>query len=299
MKIVIIGAGGQLGRDLTAALITRGDEVAPLTRTDLDITDRAQTAAVLAGMRPELVINTAAENRVDACEDRLSEAFAVNAVAAGHLAAVTGELGAALLHLSTDYVFDGSKGAPYVESDPPAPLNAYGASKLAGEQLVRERNPRHFIIRSSGLYGAAGSKGKGGNFVEAIIRRAREESAVPVVNDQVTAPTYTRDLAEAIAELIRTRGFGTYHLAADGEVSWCGFAREIIKQLGLEAEARAITSAALGLRARRPAYSVLRSEELAPLRHWREALSAYLIEKGYEVQLRGASVGGNCGSWGR
>lgn len=281
MKIAIIGAGGQLGRDLVAALTARGDEILPLTRHDLDITDAEQLAAVLTEARPEVVINAAAENRVDACEDLLEEAFAVNAFAPGRLADATHRLGASLLHVSTDYVFDGQQRTPYFEGDPAHPVSAYGASKLAGEQLVGQRNPRHWIVRTSGLYGLAGSKGKGGNFVEAIIRRAQAEGLVSVVNDQTTAPTHTRDLAEGIASLIRTAQFGTYHLAADGEVTWCEFAQAIIKQLGIEAEVRPITSAELGLRAARPAYSVIRSEALAPLRHWRQALTTYLTEKGH------------------
>lgn len=284
MRIAIIGAGGQLACDLTAVLAERGHALKLLPRAKLDITDGVQMAATLAEAQPELVINTAADNRVDECETHLEEAFAVNAVAAGYLASVTEELGAALLHISTDYVFDGGKRAPYLESDAPRPVNAYGASKLAGEMLVRQRHPRHFIIRTSGLYGVAGSNGKGGNFVEAILRRARAERVVPVVNDQMTAPTYARDLAAGITDLIDTAGFGTYHLTSDGEVSWCEFAHEIVAQVGLEADIRPITSAELGARAQRPAYSVLRSETLAPLRHWRAGLTAYLIEKGHKVR---------------
>ncbi len=211
----------------------------------------------------------------------VSQAFAVNAVAPGKLAEVTHALGASILHVSTDYVFDGTKRAPYLESDTPRPLSIYGMSKLSGEQVVLKRNPKHYIVRSCGLYGVAGSRGKGGNFVEAIIRRAQTESVVPVVADQITSPTYTRDLAEAMAELIHSTAYGLHHLAADGEVSWCNFARAIINELGLRAEVRPITSAELGRPARRPAYSVLRIERWPPLRHWREAVAAYLLEKGH------------------
>ncbi|HZS06236.1 MAG TPA: dTDP-4-dehydrorhamnose reductase [Blastocatellia bacterium] len=282
MKIAITGAAGQLGSDLVSALRARGQEVTPLTRAELDVTDAGRMRAVLAKARPEIVINCTAENRVDDCEELLAEAFTLNAIVPGRMAAMTRELGAALLHLSTDYVFDGGQRVPYVESDTPSPLSAYGASKLAGEQLVRQRNPRHYIVRVSGLYGAAGSRGKGGNFVEAILRRARAEGRLRVVNDQTTAPTYTRDLAAGIARLIESSPApGLYHLAADGEATWYDFAREIVRQTGVEAEVIPIGSAELNQRARRPACSVLRSETLAPLRHWRPALRAYLVEKAY------------------
>jgi dTDP-4-dehydrorhamnose reductase len=282
LKIVITGAGGQLGRELAACLAARGDAVTSLGRAELDITDEAQMGRILNQLRPQVVINVAAENRVDECEQMISQAFAVNAVAPGKLAELTHALGASILHVSTDYVFDGTKGAPYLESDIPHPLNIYGMSKLSGEEAVLKRNPKHYIVRSSGLYGAAGSRGKGGNFVETIIRRAQTESVVPVVVDQITSPTYTRDLAEAMAELIHSTAYGLHHLAADGEVSWYDFAHAIINEVGLRAEVRPITSDELGRPARRPAYSVLRSERWPPLRHWREALAAYLIERGHQ-----------------
>jgi dTDP-4-dehydrorhamnose reductase len=292
LKIAVIGAGGQLGHDLIPVLAGRGCEVVRLTRDDLDLADAARmndaarVKEALAGAA--VVVNLAAMTRVDDCEDELEEAFAVNAAAAGRLARVTREAGAALLHVSTDYVFEGNQTSPYVETDAPQPVSAYGASKLAGEHLVRARNPRHWIVRASGLYGVAGSKGKGGNFVEAIIRRARAEGVVKVVDDQTTAPTFTGHLAAGLADLIeRAPEFGTYHLAADGEVTWHGFAREIVSQAGIEAEVLPIKSHELNLRARRPAYSVLRSLTLAPLPHWREGLRAYLAARTAKAKTEG------------
>lgn len=282
MKIAITGAAGQLGTDLVRVLQTRKHAVTPLTRAELDVTNAEQLKAVLTQLQPELVINCTAENRVDQCEELLADAFALNAFVPGRMAALTRELGTSLLHISTDYVFDGKKRSPYLETDTPNPLSGYGLSKFAGEQLVRQRNPQHYIIRVSGLYGAVGAKGKGGNFVEAIINRARSEGRVSVVTDQTTAPTYTRDLAEGMAELIETRPvFGTYHLAADGEVTWHDFARVIIRLAGIKAEVLPITSTELGLRATRPAYSVLRSEILKPLRDWQTGLEAYFVEKAH------------------
>lgn len=282
MKIVLTGAAGQLGTDLARELQKRHHAVTPLTRAELDVTDTARMKAVLSEMKPELLINCTAENRVDDCERMLDEAFTLNALVPARMAALTHELGIALMHFSTDYVFDGNKRAPYLESDTPRPLSAYGASKFAGEQMLRQRNEQHYIVRVMGLYGVAGSRGKGGNFVEAIISRARAEGRVRVVTDQTGAPTYTRDLAAGVADLIEAGPpFGTYHLAADGEVTWFDFAREIISRLGLAAAVEPVTSADFTGRAARPAYSVIRSETLAPLRHWSDALNLYLREKGH------------------
>jgi dTDP-4-dehydrorhamnose reductase len=291
LRIAVVGAGGQLGHDLVPALAARGAEVVPLARAELDVSDAAQMSdaarvkGALAGAA--VVVNLAAMTRVDDCEEELDEAYAVNAVAAGRLAAVTRETGARLLHVSTDYVFDGGKREPYFETDVPQPVSAYGASKLAGEHLVRSRNPRHWIVRVSGLYGVAGSKGKGGNFVEAIIRRARSEGRVRVVDDQTTAPTFTAHLAAELAELIgRAPECGTYHLAADGETTWCDFAREIINQTGIDAEVTPIKSGELALRAARPAYSVLRSLTLKPLPHWRDGLRDYLAARSLKTEQK-------------
>ena len=282
MKIVLTGAAGQLGVDLVRELQTRQHAVTPLTRPELDVTDAAQMKTLLSEVKPELLINCTAENRVDDCEQMLDEAFTLNAFVPARMAALTRELGIALMHFSTDYVFDGNKRTPYLESDTPRPLGAYGVSKFAGEQLVRQRNAQHYIVRVMGLYGGAGSRGKGGNFVEAIISRARAEGRVRVVTDQTGAPTYTRDLAAGVADLIEAgHPFGTYHLAAEGEVTWFEFAREIISRLDLSAEVEPVTSADFAARAARPVYSVMRSETLAPLRHWSEALNLYLREKGH------------------
>lgn len=292
MKIAVIGAGGQLGHDLIPALAARDFEVIALMRRELDLADAdrmkdaARLRAALDGA--ETVINLAAMTRVDDCEDGLDEAYAVNAVAVGRLARATQELGAGLLHVSTDYVFDGRKRTPYLETDPPNPVSAYGASKLAGEHLVRYRNARHWIVRVSGLYGVAGSKGKGGNFVEAILRRAEADGRVKVVDDQTTAPTFTGHLAEGLADFIASgREFGTYHLAAAGEVTWFDFAREILRQAGVDAEALPIKSSELNLRAQRPGYSVLRSATLAPLAHWRDGLRAYFEARNLKLKKEG------------
>jgi dTDP-4-dehydrorhamnose reductase len=284
--ILLIGASGQLGTDLRRTL--PAGVLIPLTRADLDITDRDAVERVLAAHAPAWVINTAAYHRVDDIETRdARQAFAVNEVAVGHLARVCALRGARLLHLSTDYVFGGGPPGPYAEDAPPAPLSVYGESKLAGERLVREASPNHVIVRSSGLYGVAGSAGKGGNFVETMLRLAREGRDIRVVDDQVLTPTYTADLAEAIARLLAvTPPGGIYHLTNAGKCSWFEFAERIFDLSDVALKPKRTTSDEFGAAARRPSHSVLRNTRAAalgvpPLRVWPEALEAYLRAKGH------------------
>ena len=284
MRVAIIGANGQLGSDLVQVL--SGWDVHPLTRPECDVRDSTTIQGALRGIRPTVVINTAALTDVDACENDVRQAFDVNACAVQTVAEASAALGAVLVQVSTDYVFDGAKGAPYQEDDAAHPLNVYGISKLAGEYVAQSACFHHFVVRTSGLYGAAGSRGKGGNFVETVIRIAREGRPIRVVNDQVLAPTYTRDVAQAIRRLISTEAYGVYHVTNSGACSWYEFAGRIFKRLDLAPELTAITSAEWGARARRPPYSVLATEKLADagggeLRVWTEALDDYLMQKGY------------------
>lgn len=283
MKLLVIGATGQLGRDLVPALA--GEEVVPLSHADLELRDNAGMQAVVDGYRPDVVINLAAYHRVDDCEVQPETAFLVNALAVRQLARACRDYASALLHVSTDYVFDGRKGEAYTESDAPNPLSVYGASKVAGEYLVRHTLDRHYIVRTSGLYGLAGSSGKGGNFVERMLQLAREGKPIRVVADQVLTPTYTVDVAAKISELVRTERWGTYHLTNAGQCSWYEFATRIFELAQLEADLSPTTSAEFGARALRPAFSVLRSERLgltglSALRPWGEALAAYLQARG-------------------
>lgn len=284
MGIVIIGASGQLGSDLMRRLA--GEEVVPLTHRDLDVCDHGATRAALERLKPTVVINTAAYHRVDECEDNVERSFQVNGYAVRNLAEVCRDLNAVLVHLSTDYVFGGERHLPYGEEDRPMPLNVYGVSKLAGEHLLQATWDRHFIVRSSGLYGTAGASGKGGNFVETMVRLARDGRPIRVVDDQVLTPTFTEDLARKIGELIQTEAYGLYHVTNGGECSWYEFARTIFELLNLKPNLAATTTAAFGARARRPSYSVLRHSRLSALglddlRPWRDALREYLREKGY------------------
>jgi dTDP-4-dehydrorhamnose reductase len=290
MRIALIGADGQLGADLMKTL--SGQEVADLYYPDFDVTQPEATREQLASIGPQAVINTAAFHRVDECEDRPDQALAVNALAVLNLARVCRDLGCALVHFSTDYVFDGRKGRPYLEEDAPNPLMVYGVTKLAGEYFVRDTLERHFLIRTCGLYGLAGCKEKGGHFVDMIIRRESQGLPLRVVADQRVTPTSTAELARAVAELVQTEHYGLYHLTNEGECSWYEFARAIFDLLGRRPTLEAVDSSAYGSKARRPRYSVLENGKakrvgLGPLSPWREALADYLQAKGYSVPGRG------------
>ena len=283
MRALLIGSKGQLGSDLRRVW---SGELVSLPHEEIDVCDGPQVASLIARERPELVISCAAYHRVDECESQAQLSFEVNAVGAKNVADAARDIGAAVLWVSTDYVFDGEKGAPYVETDLPRPLNVYGTSKLAGEHLVRLSNPKHYVVRSSSLFGVAGASGKGGNFVETMIRKAKEGEPLRVVDDQTSSPTLTLDLAQKLQELAATGRYGLYHVTNGGQVSWYRFAAKIFELCGLEPSLTPISSEELAAPARRPRFSVmenaaLKSLGLAPLRSWDEALEAYLREKGH------------------
>lgn len=277
--IAILGASGQLGQDLQRALPAY--EVCPLTRKDFDVTDHVRTRAALMDLRPAIVINTTAYHRVDDCETQPEAAYAVNALAVLNLVHIANDLNAVLVHISTDYVFDGKTQQSYTEKSEPFPLSVYANSKLAGELLVRAMARKHFLIRSCGLYGAAGSHGKGGNFVESVRAKARRGEPIRVVNDQVVTPTYTVDLANQIARVLPTEHFGLFHMTNEGSCTWYEFARAIFEISGLEADLEPTTSEIYRAPAIRPKYSVLENARLKEfglneMRPWRDALTAYL-----------------------
>ena len=284
--ILLLGAGGQLASDLVKVLPSAS--LIPLKRADVDVTDLSAIDRVLDAHRPAWVVNTTAFHRVDDIErdpESTRQAFIVNAAAVHHLALACTRRRARLLHLSTDYVFGGGPPGPYAEDAPTAPLNAYGVSKLAGEQLIGLADPAHIVVRSSGLYGVAGSAGKGGNFVETMLRLAHKGAPIKVVNDQTLAPTYTAELAAGIARLMAASApGGVYHLTSGGACSWFEFARRIFELCGLTPELTPTTSEAFGAPARRPRYSVLVNGRaaalgLSPLPPWSEGLAAYLHAK--------------------
>ena len=270
--ILVIGANGMLGHDLMQVL--EGD-VRGLDLPDIDITSLESVRRVLLTLKPKIIINAAAYTDVDGCETNVEQAMAVNGEGVGLLALTAREIGAKLVQISTDYVFNGRKGAPYVEDDPPEPLSIYGESKLAGE-LNAAMAPDHLLIRTQWLYGIHGR-----NFVETMLRLAGERSEIAVVDDQVGSPTFTKDLAAAIKALLDKGCSGTYHAVNSGFCSWNEFARAIFAEEGLPVTVNGMSTADLNRPANRPLYSTLDCSKLERdtgycSRHWREALQEYL-----------------------
>ena len=275
MRIVVTGARGQLGVELVRALDACGEVIGcDLPEWDITGTDCADR---LAALQPAWVVHAAAATDVDRCEREPVFAMTVNAEGTRRVAEGCRRAGAGLIYLSTDYVFDGSKGVPYLEGDPPSPLNAYGRSKLEGEAAVQRLAPRWAVVRTAWLYGTHGR-----NFVKSICEKAAAGETLRVVDDQVGSPTYATDLADAIARLLPAGRTGIYHVTNSGVCSWYEFAREILRQAGLaSASLHRITTGELGRPARRPAYSALanvawQAAGLSPLRPWPEALAAML-----------------------
>jgi len=270
--ILIVGSKGMLGQELMGLLgsAARGVDVG-----EIDITDLESVQRVLLTLKPRVVVNAAAYTDVDGCETQAELALQVNGEGVAHLAMISREIGAKLVQVSTDYVFNGGKGSPYQEDDAPAPLSIYGESKLAGEMNAKF-NPDHLIVRTQWLYGHAGK-----NFVETMLKLAGERSELTVVDDQIGSPTWTRDLALAIQALIEKGCRGTYHAANAGFVSWNGFAKEIFRLAGIEVAVSPMSTAQLGRPAARPLYSTLDCGKLvqdtgfAP-EPWQEALKRYM-----------------------
>lgn len=282
MRILITGCQGQLGRELCRQvdglnqLNSRFQVIATDVDT-LDITDATQVQKLLQREKPDVVINTAAYTKVDACETDEWTAFRVNAHGARNLAVAAYEIGAKILQVSTDYVFDGRGSTPLREYDPVNPQSVYGKSKALGEQLVMAANPRHFILRTAWLYG------EGTNFVRTILKLAAERDELKVVNDQVGTPTSTVDLARCILALIQTEHYGIYHGTCEGECTWYEFAKRILALKGISKMIRPVRTEELNLSAKRPAYSVLENFMLELIglntfRGWEEALAEYLAD---------------------
>lgn len=274
MRILLTGANGMLGRDVMAELAAT-HQVHPFPRQALDVTDPEAIRRAVAQVDAELIINCAAYTDVDGCESHPRDANRLNALAPRYLAVAAERAGAALLHISTDYVFDGTASTPYTEFDPVGPVTAYGRSKLAGEEEIRRHCAHHFILRTAWLYGA-----HGGNFVDTMLRLSGERDRLSVVVDQVGNPTWTVELVRVIGRLIDTDAYGTYHATAEGEVSWHGLTQTIFRLKGLATEVLPVTSEQFPRPAKRPAYSSLDNLCLGRLgivmRPWDEALADYL-----------------------
>lgn len=278
-RILITGAAGQLASDL--AVVLDDCDLVLLKRSQLDITDHVAVDRLLAGKCPQVLINTAAFHHVDLCEAEPEASFAVNAAAVRRLASACAENATLLVHFSTDYVFDGAQTHPYDEDDRVAPLSVYATSKAAGEMAIRCTTPDHLIIRTTGLYGLAGATTSRGNFVETMLRLAARNAPIEVVADQVLTPSFTLDVAQAVATLIAKGTRGTVHVTNSGACSWFEFAAEIFHLSGFDLTLRETKQAQRVAAAERPAYSVLNHRRLQEagvpeLRHWSDALSHYL-----------------------
>lgn len=262
MRVVVIGAAGQLGSDLIEVLRAQREEVIALTRADLDVTNSLAVRAELVRHAPNVIVNCSVYHPVDDCENHPDRSFAVNATAIRDIGLVANQVSASVVHFSSDYVFDGEVGRPYTEDDVPNPITVFGVSKVAGEQLLRAVCRRHFIFRTSGLYGLSGSRVKRGNFVETMLRLGKQNGRVRVVNDLRMAQTSTRDLANQVLALIRTECYGTYHASDHGDYSWYEFALKIFEYSGMEVEVTPVSFREMPTLAPRPKYSVLKNQRL-------------------------------------
>lgn len=275
MKVALTGAGGMLGHAVMNAFA--GTEIIPFTRAGLDITDLDDAVRKIRDARPDFLIHAAAFTNVDACETEPETAYLVNGIGTRNVVIACEEIRCPVVHISSDYVFDGTKTSPYDEWDTPNPVSRYGVSKLMAEQFVSSLTNRFYIVRTSWLFGRNGR-----NFVDTVIRLLAEKDSLRVVNDQFGSPTLTHDLALAIRELLG-HGYGIYHVTNGGVCTWYEFAVEIAEKKGITTPVIPITSGEFNRPARRPANSalndtMLRLERIGPLRHWEDALDAYLTQ---------------------
>jgi dTDP-4-dehydrorhamnose reductase len=288
MKVLVLGANGQLGLDLCKLYPPRHPafELLPFTRNKLDVSDLIDIAPTLEANAFDVLVNCTGYHKTDEVETNATLAFTINAHAVRITAEICHKKHAKLIHISTDYVFSGEAVQPYTESDCPRPINVYGASKAMGEMLALMTHDQVYIVRVASLFGSAGASGKGGNFVETILRIAKEKGEIRVVNDIVMSPTATADIADGIVTLIEKQPEpGIYHAVNSGQATWYEFAREIIKRAGIKAAVIPLTSSEFPTVARRPAYSVLDNSKLSSIvgeiPHWTDALDRYLHKKEY------------------
>jgi dTDP-4-dehydrorhamnose reductase len=276
MRVVVFGSAGQLGSELCRTLADY--DLFPIMRDEIDITHLAQVVERVEHLSPEAIINAAAFTDVDSCETHQEKAFLVNAIGARNVAIAARKTGSRLVHISTDYVFDGSKGKPYIEYDSPQPINVYGWSKLMGEKMVITQNPSSFILRVAWLYGPAGR-----NFVKTMIALVQDKEEIRVVNDQRGTPTFAGDVARQIKLLIETESYGLYHCTSRGSCTWYELAREIFRLLGIPVRVVPVTSAEFPRPAKRPANSVLENfllkiQGLDLMPPWEESLASNILE---------------------
>lgn len=282
MKVAVVGADGQLGSDVVHAFRQIGDDVDGLDHSKIEVACFDSVVRAFDSVKPEIIVNTAAMHHVENCERDPERAAAVNTLGPENLGRAASRFGSLLIHISTDYVFDGTKLRPYVESDLPMPLNVYGKTKLAGEARIPQVCDKFFILRTSALYGRKACKAKGPNFVELMLQRAREGRKLRVVNDEVVSPTSTAELAKQIVTLSRSKVYGLYHATAEGSCSWYEFAREIFSLANVPASLEVADPNEFPAKVPRPKYSVLenyglKKKRLSTFRDWREGLRDYLL----------------------
>ncbi len=282
MKVAIIGSNGQLGTDIFRIYEASNYKTFSLTHKDLDVADFENCRSIFVDINPDLMINTAAFHNVDLCEKEPDSAFKVNSIGARNLALLSNEFNFTLVHISTDYVFDGTKRSPYKEDDCPLPLNVYGNSKLSGELFVRTIAKRHFVIRVSGIFGSSPCRAKGGlNFVQLMLKIARDRGKVRVVDDEALAPTYTVDIAKQLERLTKTKDYGLYHIAAQEGCTWYEFASKIFELTGTKVDLSRAEPGEFPSKVRRPKYSILHNSALQTrgiemMPHWSDGLKRYL-----------------------
>lgn len=283
MRIAVIGSTGQLGSDLMKTLGAEHDVIG-LTHADIEVSDY-QSCLILKDYQPEVIVNTAAFHKTDACEDESLKTFCVNALGARNVALISKDLGSVNVCISTDYVFDGSKEEPYTEDDCPAPINTYGISKLAAEHFTK-LSPKYYVLRIASVFGVAGASGKSGNFVETMIKKAKNNEQIEVVDDMWMSPTYAKDAATILKGMLELKvPYGVYHATNKGYCSWYQFAEQIFQFTGLTPILKPIKRDPDYGKARRPPFSALKSSKLSKYnlepRGWKAALWAYLLEKGH------------------
>jgi dTDP-4-dehydrorhamnose reductase len=291
MNVAVIGGNGQLGRDVASAFAAEGHAVTSLTHQDVEVSSLESVRRSLGDLRAEIVVNAAAFHHVEKCEAEPGLAFAVNGIGARNLAQATQETGSTLFHISTDYVFDGLKNAPYTEEDLPAPLNVYGNTKLSGEFFVRATNPRHFVVRTSALYGENPCRAKGGlSFVDLMLKLSKERKELRVVDDEFVSPTPTAQIARQLVVLSRSSDYGLYHATAEGSCSWFEFAAAIFELTKTDIRLEPARPDEFPAKVPRPKYSVLenkalKSKSLNAFTHWKVGLENYLARRAQTATL--------------
>ncbi len=285
MKIAVIGANGQLGMDVASAFSSNGDEVSSLTHSDIELSNIDSVSTRLKELHPQTIVNTAAMHHVENCEREPEKAFEVNGLGARNLALLARDIGATLMHVSTDYVFDGAKGNPYEETDAPNPLNVYGNTKLCGEYFVRSTVEKHFVLRTSAIYGLNPCRAKGGlNFIELMLKLAKERGKVRVVDSEFVTPTSTAELARQIVQLSHSDAYGLYHATAEGSCSWHEFAREIFAMTNTKVNLEVAGPNEFPAKVPRPKYSVLenrglKNHKINVFKPWQDGVHEYLSSR--------------------